>query len=312
LFGPFRRRGRPARISVVVPLYNHAAFIEQAIGSILEQGSIVQEIIVIDDGSSDHSASVMERLARSDRRIRFERQVNQGAHATINNALARCTGEFASILNSDDAYEPGRLSALADALDRDAAADVSASGLRFMDADGQPVANEWYEQARAFHLAGAELAVALLNGNFVMTTSNLMFRLGVLNPVGRFAALRYVHDLDWLLRALALGRRIALVDRPLLSYRKHGRNTIDEDHRAVRAEWATAAAAYLTLLWDRPGAPGIDWHHAAAAAAVLHTHELDRAAALCMAYLRRDGAAPLDRSALLGDHGFRELVKASV
>jgi glycosyltransferase involved in cell wall biosynthesis len=297
---------------VVVPLYNHAEFIEQAITSILQQGSIVKEIVVIDDGSSDASAAVMERLVRADRRIRFEHQANQGAHATINNALARCSGEFAAILNSDDAYEPGRLTALAEALDRDATVDVVASGLRFIAADGRAVANEWYEQALAFYLAGAELGLALMNGNFVMTTSNLMFRPGVLDYVGRFAALRYVHDLDWLLRALAMGRRIALVHRPLLSYRKHGRNTIDEDHREVRAEWAMAAAGYLTLLWDRPGAPRIDWDHAAAATAVLRAHDLDRAAAMCMAYLRRDGAASLDRSALIGDERFRALVKTYV
>ncbi len=303
------RRAAPARVSVVVPLYNHAAYIAAAIASILSQGSLVKEIIVIDDGSTDDSAAIMTELARQDERILFERQVNQGAHATLNTGLARCTGDLLTILNSDDAYRPGRLTALAAALDADAGADIAASGLEFMDGEGKPIANSWYAESLAFYQAGAELGVALLNGNFLMTTSNLMFRRSAWEAVGPFAALRYVHDLDWLLRALALGRRIVQVDKTLLRYRIHGSNTISEDHSAVRAEWAIAAAAYLTVLWDRPGAAPIEWAHAGAVQTVLRKHSLDCAVAPCMAYLRHHGAAPLDRSALLADAAFKATVK---
>ena len=312
MLGAWWRRQEAARVSVVVPLYNHAAYIAEAVASILSQGSIVQEVIVLDDGSTDQSAATMAHLAQQDRRIRFERQDNQGAHATINAALPLGTGEFLAILNSDDAYMPGRLSALVAALDADGTADIAVSGLHFMDGAGHAIENPWYQEALRTYQAGMELGLALLNGNFVMTTSNLLLRRTTLEVVGPFAALRYAHDLDWLLRALALGRRIAWVDEPLLRYRKHDSNTIDEDHARVRAEWAMLAAAYLTLLWDRAGAPPIDWDHAAAAQTVLRQHQLDRAVAPCMAYLRRHGSVPLDRSALLADEPFKARVKAWV
>jgi hypothetical protein len=90
-----------------------------------------------------------------------------------------------------------------------------------------------------------------------------------------------------------------------LRYRFHATNTIAEDHIRVRAEWAANAAAYLQMLWDRAGAGQIDWSHAGRVQAVPHTHESDRAVAPCMAYLRRAGAAGLDRSQLLGDEAFR-------
>ena len=61
-------------MSVVVPLYNHVRYIGDAVDSILAQGAIVKEIVVLDDGSSDGSIDAMERLARRDKRIRFERQ----------------------------------------------------------------------------------------------------------------------------------------------------------------------------------------------------------------------------------------------
>ena len=306
------RRAQPARVSVVVPLYNHAAFITEAVESVLAQGSIVKELIVLDDGSTDESASVMEELARLDTRIRFERQPNQGAHATINTALGQCTGDLLAILNSDDAFLPGRLATLAARLEAEPSTDIAASGLAFMDGTGAPIENAWYAAALERYRTGTELGVALVNGNFVMTTSNLVFRRSAFAAIGRFAALRYAHDLDWILRALATGHRMMLADQPLLRYRTHGSNTISEDHAGVRAEWAMVTAAYLTLLWDRPGAPSIAWDQAAAAQAVIREHQLDRAVPPCMAYLRRHGATALDRNPLLGDAAFKALVKGWV
>lgn len=295
-------------MSVVVPLYNHAAYVETAVASILAQGSVVQEVVIIDDGSTDGSAAIAERLARQDARIAFRSQPNQGAHATINAGLRSCGGALLAILNSDDAYLPGRLAALAEALDADPAADLAASGIAFMDGQGRPVENPWHVEALAFHRAAQDMAVALANANLLVTTSNFLFRRALFEQVGPFAALRYAHDLDFALRALALGRRIVLLERPLLRYRIHAANTIAEDHGKVRAEWAMAVAAYLTTLWDRPGAPPVAWGQAAAMEGVLRRHELGRAAHLCMAYLRRHGATTLDASPLLADAAFRDQV----
>jgi glycosyltransferase involved in cell wall biosynthesis len=297
------------RVSVVVPLYNHARYIEAAIDSALAQGDVLRELVVIDDGSTDDSAKVMQRLAARDARIRFRSQANQGSSATINAGLRDCTGEFVAILNSDDAYLPGRLAALARALDAAPSAGIAASGIAFMDGQGRPVANAWYEEALAFR-AGHGVGTALVNGNFLMTTSNFLFRRDLLDAVGEFAALRYTQDLDFALRALALGHGIVRLDETLLRYRIHAHNTIAEDHRKVRAEWAAAAAAYLTLLWDRPGAAEPDWDDAAAMEQVLQRHELSRAVHLCMAYLRRHCPDPqalgrLDRAPFLRDEAFR-------
>ena len=293
-----------ARVSVVVPLYNHAAYIAPAIESVLAQGRVLRELVVIDDGSTDDSARVMQGLAARDPRIRFRTQANQGAHATINAGLRDCTGEFVAVLNSDDVYLPGRLDALALLLDAESGADIAASGIAFMDGQGAAICNDWYAEALAFR-AGRDMGTALVNGNFLMTTSNLLFRRDLTARIGAFAALRYAHDLDFVLRALALGHGIALLGAPLLRYRQHGSNTISEDHRRVRAEWAAVAAAYLTLLWDHPGAPEPDWEAAGAMEEVLARHALARAVHPCMAYLRRHGGGRLDIAPLLADEAFR-------
>jgi glycosyltransferase involved in cell wall biosynthesis len=290
---------------VVVPLYNHAAYIGVAIDSVLAQGEVVREVVVIDDGSTDDSPRVMQELARRDARIRFRRQANQGAHATINAGLRDCGGDFVAILNSDDAWLPGRLDALALLLDATPDAALAASGIAFMDGSGAAIGNDWYRDALAFHQAGADLGTALVNANLLMTTSNFLLRRNLLAHTGDFAALRYAHDLDFALRLLALGHGIVFSTDVLLRYRQHGSNTISEDHRKVRAEWAACAAAYLTLLWDRPGAPEPDWNAAAATEEVLRRHELTRAVGPCMAYLRRHGGGRLDTGPLLADEAFR-------
>jgi glycosyltransferase involved in cell wall biosynthesis len=250
----------------------------------------------------------MEGLARQDGRIRFRRQANQGAHATINAGLAECSGEFVTILNSDDAYLPGRLATLVAALDADPAASVAASGLAFMNDAGVPIENSWYQEALAAYHASPSMGVALIDGNFLMTTSNLLFRRALLAELGPFAALRYAHDLDFALRALAQGRTIRILDQPLLRYRMHAANTISEDHARVRAEWAICAAGYFATLLDGQEGSRPDWPLAASLEDVLRRHELTKAVHLVMAYLRRTGLGSLDRNPLLADAGFLQHV----
>lgn len=302
----------PARVSVVVPLYNHARYVADAVRSALAQGPVLREVVVVDDGSTDNSAEALLAACGDDPRLVLWSQPNRGAHAAINAGLLRATGEVLAVLNSDDVYAAGRLDRLVAALDADPGADLAATGLGFMDGDGSPIANPWYEEALAFHRASGDLGAALVNGNFVMTTSNLAFRRGLLDRIGLFAPLRYAHDLDFLLRALAHGRRFALLlDEPLLSYRVHAANTIKEEHGAVRLEWAAAAASYLDALLAAPRP--LDWAGFQAVGAVLEHHRLLPAVQLCLAHLRRHpSGGSLERAPFLVDDEFRAALRESV
>jgi glycosyltransferase involved in cell wall biosynthesis len=302
-----------ARVSVVVPLYNHARYVADAVRSALAQGPVLREVVVVDDGSTDGSAEALLAACGDDPRLVLWSQPNHGAHAAINAGLLRATGEVLAVLNSDDVYASGRLDRLVAVLDADPQTDLAATGLRFLDGNGAPAANPWYEEALAFYRASGDLGAALVNGNFVMTTSNLAFRRGLLDRIGLFAPLRYAHDLDFLLRALAHGRRFALLlDEPLLSYRVHAANTIREEHGTVRMEWAAAAAGYLDALTT--AAPGpVDWAGLRAVGAALERHKLLPAVQLCLAHLRRHPAGgTLERAPMLADEGFRAALRESV
>ena len=97
-------------ISVLIPLYNHAAYIEECLDSILAQGPENIELILIDDGSSDDGFSVAkawkEKNGNSFSRIEFERQANAGITTTFDRLLRKSTGAMIAIVASDDVLLP--------------------------------------------------------------------------------------------------------------------------------------------------------------------------------------------------------------
>jgi glycosyltransferase involved in cell wall biosynthesis len=293
----------------VIPLYNHARFIEAAIDSALRQGPILREMVVVDDGSTDDSATIARGLAEADPRIVFWSQPNRGAHAAINAGIQRASGELIGILNSDDVYAPRRLELLAAALDAEPAYDLAASGISFIDAAGRSVPNAWYDAALEFYDRNRDMAVALVNGNFLMTTSNYLARRRLFDQIGMFAPLRYAHDLDFALRVLAEGKKIWLVRKPLLQYRLHSSNTISEARDRVRLEWAAVSAMYAVRAWDRSGGSDFDWTQVTAMEDVWGRHALTRMVHLCATYFRRHGTETMERTPLLADSRFLKLLR---
>lgn len=93
-------------ISVIVPVYNVAAYLPQAVESILNQDYQQLEVILIDDGSKDESGAICDRYAARDSRIRVIHQKNGGAAAAKNAGLRVATGEYLSFVDSDDYLEP--------------------------------------------------------------------------------------------------------------------------------------------------------------------------------------------------------------
>ena len=329
--------GAGETVSVVIPLYNHAAFLRAAVESVLRQSRPPEEIIVIDDGSTDRSPQIAESLARAHPSIRFWSRENRGAHATINEGVRASTGSLVAILNSDDLFHRERIARALAAFEIEPAAAAFASGLSFIDGRGASIGNAWFDEALAFHRKTGDLGVSLVNANFVMTTSNLVVRRGLFDALGGFADFRYAHDLDFLLRAVAAKKRILIAPRPLVSYRMHGNNTISESHRKVKAEWALAAALYAWRLGRadasasppavarkdaaaqaRPGAgaqlrPDAAAHESGARQKlqpIFERHGLSRLVALALSRLQ-DARAEGDADALLADAAFRaQLVEA--
>jgi glycosyltransferase involved in cell wall biosynthesis len=95
-------RPEGGKVSVVIPCYNQARFLGEAIQSVLCQGYTDLEIIVVDDGSKDGTEEVASGYANEDSRVRLIRQENQGLAAARNRGLAEVGGEYVVFLDSDD------------------------------------------------------------------------------------------------------------------------------------------------------------------------------------------------------------------
>lgn len=109
-------------ISIISPTYNHEKYISECIESVLNQTYQNWEMILIDDGSSDSTASIAEKYAQKDSRIKFHKQSNVGIFElskTYNKALQYSQGEYIAVLEGDDIWADTKLELQVEAMEKD-------------------------------------------------------------------------------------------------------------------------------------------------------------------------------------------------
>jgi glycosyltransferase involved in cell wall biosynthesis len=251
-----RRAVKPVNplVSVVVPSYNHARFIDACLDSVYGQAWARIELIVIDDGSTDDSAArIREKLKSCPFPHQFIARENRGAHHTINEAIALATGDYINILNSDDRFLPQRIEKMV--------AQIAAIGADWGFADVEVVNDEGnIAEPIEGSLAGKlkmiaasahnapTIGFALLRHNVAISTGNFFIRTAFFRYMGGFSNLRYVHDQEFALRATLLSEPIYVAEK-LYEYRVHGNNTISEVGSNATAETATMLDQHLQKLF---------------------------------------------------------------
>ena len=118
LLPPEMKKSEPL-ISVIVPVYNTAAWLPRCLESICAQSYANLEILCIDDGSTDGSAGILEEYAARDTRIRIIRQANEGVSAARNKATAQACGEWVTYVDSDDWIDPTIIDVAASRINED-------------------------------------------------------------------------------------------------------------------------------------------------------------------------------------------------
>ncbi len=119
------------QLSVIIPVYNAEKYLEECVDSIRNQTLKDIEIILIDDGSTDASPEILDRLSNEDERIKIFRKENGGAGLARNLGLEKATGEYIGFVDSDDLTEPEMFETLLTAA-REEDADMAMTGARHM------------------------------------------------------------------------------------------------------------------------------------------------------------------------------------
>jgi hypothetical protein len=203
------RPGPRPTFSVVIPVFQAAATIGDAIASVRAQTFAPLEIIVCDDGSTDDLDAALAPHADA---ITLLRQENRGVVAARNALLAAATGEFVAPLDADDVYSPTRLERLADLGAERPDLDILATDAYFV-ADGRVVGR--FNRQTPF--AVERQADAILDRCFLIVPAMRRERLVALG--GYDEHLRTAEDWDCCIRLIHAGSAAGLVDEPLLEYR---------------------------------------------------------------------------------------------
>lgn len=212
-------------VSIVIPNYNHAQFLGDAINSVLDQTYTDFEIIVVDDGSKDNSREVIEQFGD---KVRAIYQQNRGLSAARNTGIQAAKGSLIGVLDADDMYEPMFLDTLVNALQSNPDVDGISCGYRFVDEKDQAL-----PQVENRTVASHELYTSLLDGNFFVPES-ILVRIHCYNACGPFdETLRACEDWDMWLR---FTKKFKIIHSPQVLTR----------HRILRGSMSTDPLRMLT------------------------------------------------------------------
>ena len=195
-------------VSVILPVYNGARHLADALDSVVAQSGCRLDVVVVDDGSLDESGAI----AKSFPGVRYHRQPNAGVAAARNTGLGHARGDFIAFLDQDDRWLPEKLATQLAHLDTHPDCAIVVGRVRVDMDDGQPFP--------------AWLPPEALDSDVVAyPPGSWLVRAPLFQALGGFDE-RLVNgsDLDWLVRAIDSGVRISAVDRSVLVRRVHAAN----------------------------------------------------------------------------------------
>lgn len=197
-------------ITVLLPVYNAEQFIAESVTSILQQTYRYFTLLIIDDGSTDRTGTILEELAAQDLRIELYRRENRGLVATLNEGLALCRTELIVRMDADDIAMPERLAIQKAYMDAHPEIAVCGSSI---------IIHE-YDKVYDFPEKTAFDVQSLFHSP--LAHPSVIFRKSIIMRVGGYDInMPAAEDYDLWVRLLSAGFHIANIPAPLLRYRIH-------------------------------------------------------------------------------------------
>jgi glycosyltransferase involved in cell wall biosynthesis len=200
----------PPNVSVVMGVHNGGDLLAKAVDSILTQEGAALELIVVDDGSTDQTAAILDDYARRDARMHVIHQENTGLTRALIRGCAAARGQFIARQDADDISLPGRLARQAAFLGEHPEAVMTACGVRRVGPQGEAMGDGFLD-GEELHQGLGKLTLAEITGPPHHGSS--MFRRAAYETVGGYrAAFRVSQDLDLWLRLAEAGKCLAIPD----------------------------------------------------------------------------------------------------
>ena len=215
-------------VSIIIPCYNHINYVEESILSVLGQSYSDIELIVIDDGSTDGSAELLERLSR-EYKFRLYIQENCGLAETLNKAIfGYAKGDFIQLLASDDVLHEDKISVQVSFLSTNPEFDFISGNYHEINSEGV-VLKHWKR-------LDSEISFEDIFVHGVQVTPvTLFYRRSFWRDLGKFKP-GVINEDGWLLlNALNMGKRLYHLNIDTALYRKHSSNTTRDRLRIYRA-----------------------------------------------------------------------------
>ena len=242
-----------ALVSVIVPAFNAAAHLRQTLYSVLAQTYREFEVIVVDDGSSDSTAEIVEEFVARDPRFQLVRQSNAGVGAARNTAISRARGKYLAPLDADDLWSPEKLETQVACMERFG----SDTGLVYCSSTSIDEHDKVLHSGEIKTLEG-RLRHAMVLRNFLVNASVPLFRAAALEKVGLYLTRAEQGGAqgceDWDL-ALRIAERfvIRIVPECLVAYRQNN-STMTRNTKGMEASFAVTMRRARLRNRDLPAA----------------------------------------------------------
>ena len=204
-------------VSIVAPCYNAEKYLEEAIQSIFGQEYPNFEVIVVDDGSSDNSVSLLKQLQKT-YDFQLYTQPNQGVSAALNHGLRYAKGEYVSTPDLDDIMLPQSLRIRVDYLNQRPNVGCVGALIIYMDSDGKTIKQQQRDQIRTYNFD------QILSQAVVIGAPVALYRMSAMRSAGFYAPHLRVQDFQMTLRIARLGYEVHELPVCVTRYRRHPNN----------------------------------------------------------------------------------------
>jgi alpha-1,3-rhamnosyltransferase len=209
-------------VSVVMPAFNHEAYVGEAIASVLAQTYPRVELIVVDDGSTDKTAEVIENISLNHEFTFLKNERNVGLNPTLMTGLSLARGEYVSVLASDDKLMPHKIARQIEHIRAEKLDGVYANGVKFWN-DGTT------EPIDLGHIARKAASGHLLEHLYCDDTSAPLLQSGLFSRPAMLELfpyrMRFKSD-DWIILIKLFEKfRMGFINEPLFLYRQHENNS---------------------------------------------------------------------------------------